>query len=609
MAKAAIMGCVFVLVLIPRMVARADSFNEDLESALSRAPDVCKEKFLAYDKKQEAYGLKLKYDADDVSKDKCNPDTLMVTGGSEAGRIMRLPNGKAEGLQHHHLSGMKSEDLEEGESLAFLILAHGGQSHDFLQRLVGNLARPEHFVMIHVDAKAPKELHEFVAKLGKTVSGNVKAQAPAREVAWGGSSMLQVMIEGTKLMLEWSEDWKHLFFISGSDFPVKTVEHMSKVMHTFGATSHFEIFHQLPQYVHNRGADQAWVECENFVYKVGTNRPQPRGMDLWGGSSWVTLSREFSQWLTHCLYKWSERDPNNFFKTKEGTEVLPMCRTAVDFLDYCENMLSAEELYFQTVFMNSMHCVNLDTRYLRWVHWLEGKNGEHCGETADWCGKSPGLVELQQVRTALQLPAFFIRKVGQNQGMDLVNYIEKRLQNGTSAPALLPLEKRGTKASSYERGETYSNVPSMATDGNDYTRWSSVHGSDKEWIQVELIHNADVCGVTIAWEHARALEFQIKTKPAKEGSDKWKVAYKYTIGDPKNKHAERDRRLHGNKLENAPHYDLERYSFPRVNAKMVRISLLQRSSIWGFSVFEIEVHGCPSQDVKGQGKNNGHEEL
>ena len=47
------------------------------------------------------------------------------------------------------------------------------------------------------------------------------------------------------------------------------------------------------------------------------------------------------------------------------------CRTATNFLDYCENMLSAEEVYFHTVFMNTPHCQNLDTRYMRWVHWLQ----------------------------------------------------------------------------------------------------------------------------------------------------------------------------------------------------------------------------------------------
>ena len=100
--------------------------------------------------------------------------------------------------------------------------------------------------------------------------------------------------------------------------------------------------------------DLSWVECGSHVYRVHGKRPSVEGMDLWGGSSWVTLSRRFSQFLTGCLYEKSSRDPRNFFRTQEGTGDVPLeCRTATDFLDYCENMLSAEEVYFHTVFMNS----------------------------------------------------------------------------------------------------------------------------------------------------------------------------------------------------------------------------------------------------------------
>jgi len=615
---AAVVGVIVGLVLLTLpMVAHTSEdtsqFSEELKDALERAPDHCKSKLIAYHHKKDH--LKLNYEESEKTTAHCTPDSLMVTTGEHGGRIMKLPSGQAEGLQHHHLAALTGNNLPpEGESLAFLILVHEGQSRDFLERLVGQLARPEHYIMIHVDAKAPQDLHAFVEKLSKaTTSGNVRSQQPPREVSWGGSSMLQVMIEGVKSLLGWSGEWKHVFVVSGSDFPVKSVDHMSRVMNTFGPSSHFEIFNQLPRYIRHRGADNAWVECDNFVYKVGSDRPQPRGIEIWGGSSWVTLSKDFSQWLTECLYKWSERDPANFFRTKEGgAEVPPMCRTATDFLDYSENVLSAEELYFQTVFMNSHHCTNLDTRYLRWVHWLDGKQGEHCGEYADWCGKSPALVELQQVRTAMGMPAFFARKFGQHHGMDLVNYIEKRMANGTSAPAVLPLERKGTKASTYEKADTYSNVPSMATDGNDYTRWSSAHGSDKEWIQVELVQPSEVCGVTIVWEHARALEFTIKTKPttSKDPNDKWKVAYKYNLHDGKNKHAARDRRLYGENLEKAPHYGLERYSFSKVHAQQIRISMLQRSTPWGFSIFEIEVHGCKEgKNKKKKGLGASHEEL
>lgn len=161
--------------------------------------------------------------------------------------------------------------------MAFLIIAHDGQTVAYLSRLIGVLNKPGHFVMVHVDAKARRELHDLVKGLEGEQSadyGTVRLVTPAVQVSWAGPSMLHAMLLGLRQLDELSSLWGHVIVISGSDFPVKPVDHMAKLLRSFGPSSHFEMFLQLPEFARARGLDLPWVECENFVYKVHSSRPQ-----------------------------------------------------------------------------------------------------------------------------------------------------------------------------------------------------------------------------------------------------------------------------------------------------------------------------------------------
>jgi len=55
------------------------------------------------------------------------------------------------------------------------------------------------------------------------------------------------MLVGFRQLAEMSKThpWGHAMVISGSDYPVKSVDHMSRLLKHFGPTSHFEIFQQV----------------------------------------------------------------------------------------------------------------------------------------------------------------------------------------------------------------------------------------------------------------------------------------------------------------------------------------------------------------------------
>ncbi|MCU0417834.1 MAG: discoidin domain-containing protein [Cytophagaceae bacterium] len=122
---------------------------------------------------------------------------------------------------------------------------------------------------------------------------------------------------------------------------------------------------------------------------------------------------------------------------------------------------------------------------------------------------------------------------------------------------------RPVTVSSTETGSV--NVGARAVDGRSSTRWSSAY-ADPQWIQVDLGATYQVQRVYLSWEAAHARAYRIETSI--DGTQ-WNAVYQTTTGD-------------GGIDDITSLTGLGRY---------VRITGTQRSTTWGYSLFEIEVYG------------------
>ncbi|MFH0880338.1 MAG: discoidin domain-containing protein, partial [Lentisphaerota bacterium] len=111
-----------------------------------------------------------------------------------------------------------------------------------------------------------------------------------------------------------------------------------------------------------------------------------------------------------------------------------------------------------------------------------------------------------------------------------------------------------------------------ACDGKIDTRWSGP-ATDPQWLQIDLGRLSTVCGITILWETAYAVEYDIKT--SLDGRE-WKTVYSKKDADG--------------------HTDY--VTFSPVEAQFLRIVGLKRATGWGHSIWEVDVHG-PSEQIKG----------
>jgi len=106
---------------------------------------------------------------------------------------------------------------------------------------------------------------------------------------------------------------------------------------------------------------------------------------------------------------------------------------------------------------------------------------------------------------------------------------------------------------------------SKAVDGDRTTRWASEHATDPSWIVLEFRNPVEVSGVFLHWESASASKYRIQLCDDKES---WTDAAVVTDGE------QGERR--------------EIRVTPAI-AKYLKVLGEERTTQWGYSLFEIEV--------------------
>lgn len=108
--------------------------------------------------------------------------------------------------------------------------------------------------------------------------------------------------------------------------------------------------------------------------------------------------------------------------------------------------------------------------------------------------------------------------------------------------------------------------PEYANDGLAGTRWASLQ-TDPQWIFVDLLDYYEVSSIEIQWETAAALEYEIQIS---NDSTIWTTIA--TVSDGVNG-------------------EFRTINFPPVRTQFVRILGLQRTTGYGYSIFEFDIYG------------------
>lgn len=128
---------------------------------------------------------------------------------------------------------------------------------------------------------------------------------------------------------------------------------------------------------------------------------------------------------------------------------------------------------------------------------------------------------------------------------------------------------------SSEEDDDFGLLPaSYAFDGDPNTRWSSVW-SDPQWIYVDLGSRYDLCKVVLKWETAMAKNYRIEIS---DDAQNW-ISIHHVNGNYSS----------NNTIENL-----------NGTGRYVRIYGTQRTTQWGYSLYEFEVYGTSASNRMGR---------
>lgn len=151
-------------------------------------------------------------------------------------------------------------------------------------------------------------------------------------------------------------------------------------------------------------------------------------------------------------------------------------------------------------------------------------------------------------------------------------YVTATAANGAAGSAVVavvaPLTDVARGKDATASSDLGGNTASLAVDGRSDSRWESVHGSDDQWLQVDLGAEHDVRRVHVDWEGAAARTYQLSVSNDPDGGGTVQTVTKTDAGDD----------------------DL----VVAATGRYVRITGLTRLTQYGYSAHAVEVYDTPS---------------
>lgn len=258
---------------------------------------------------------------------------------------------------------------------------------------------------VHIDKKSnvsAKTLHEL------TTIKNVKYLSQDYKVNWGGLNHLKSYLKLSEIALK---DKENSFFhlITGQDYPIKNIDYFKSITkrkkHNY--LSYFEMpancwsqggMDRLEYYnfydIFNAKTSYKWISIINRLQKkINYKRPIDKSLGLlYGGGTYWSLSREVLKYVIDF--------------TKNNQKIFKRFRYT-----FC-----AEEIYFQTIIMNSSFSKKVTNDSLRFIDWESGKGGY------------PAFLDENDFQAIIVSEKIFARKIDKNKS-ELIQMLTKYKNN------------------------------------------------------------------------------------------------------------------------------------------------------------------------------------
>jgi hypothetical protein len=216
-----------------------------------------------------------------------------------------------------------------------------------LERLLRRLAGPGMTFAVHVDHKTKRRVWEEMVSRCRDLD---VAWLPRHRSHWGGFGHVRATLKGIDHFMGNGVPFDYAVLLTGQDYPLRSPAAIARFLGDAGGRSYMR--HRRlpwPPWGKRGGLDRIedWhvITYRRLHLALPLRRRLPYGLEPWGGSAYWCLSSR----LVHFVHGYLREHPG--------------------YVPFFEHVFVPDELFFQTMIMNSDlrdTVENEDLRYLEW---------------------------------------------------------------------------------------------------------------------------------------------------------------------------------------------------------------------------------------------------
>lgn len=278
--------------------------------------------------------------------------------------------------------------------LAYIISAY--RNLDQLDRLARRLQSGSSEVLVHVDKKTDDGAYSALMRgLANVASVHFLERHTCH---WGGFGHVRATLKGIRELRRREVDFDYLILLTGQDYPIKSNDFIETFFEQNRGKS-FMAYNALPtpSWSPRGGLDRIeyWhLRFHGKHLRLPWKRRFPHGLRPFGGGAYWCLSRA-------CIELVSD-----------------FVAARPDVVDYFKHVDIPDELFFQTVIMNSELGETVVNDNLRYIDWTRGVR--------------PAVLEVRDLERLRESPKLFARKFDVHHDEEILDLIDRELLSDRS---------------------------------------------------------------------------------------------------------------------------------------------------------------------------------
>jgi hypothetical protein len=274
--------------------------------------------------------------------------------------------------------------------IAYIISAY--KNPEQLIRLIRRLNTDTSSFLVHVDKRADKGVYcQIVSGISDLLNVYLLKR---HKCYWGDFGHVRATIKGIDELFNGNIPFDYVILLTGQDYPLKSNVQIEEFFKEHEGKSFIEYFPLPSAYWENGGLERIkyWhFHVLNRYFKLRVNRTFPKGFRPYGGSSYWCLPRVCIEYM----HKFIQQNPG--------------------FVDFFKRVEAPDEIFFQTIILNSPFRDTTVNDNLRYIDWKEPN------------GASPSILCKYDFTRIAKSHKLFARKFDPSVDADILDMIDRQL--------------------------------------------------------------------------------------------------------------------------------------------------------------------------------------